>query len=178
MFDMILDTAKILGAPMVRIWGGGMASRYLTVKMRREIIDDALAVAAAAKRENIGVSLEYYPDSITDTPKSALEFMHEVRNWGGSNIYLYWQANPDLNFADNKKELLQILPFLSNIHVLAQEGNMRFLLSEHRARWKEYINIIKSNCNKHDFLLEFTKNDDPLYFVEDAKVLVDLLEKA
>jgi sugar phosphate isomerase/epimerase len=178
LFEMVLNTAKILGAPTIRVWAGGMPSKFVTAKMRREIIDDALAIAAMAKKENITVSLEYHPESLMDSPKSAIDFMHEVRNWGGSNIYLYWQANPDMNFAENKHELIQIMPFLSNIHVRAQESNMRFLLREHRSRWQEYINIIKSDGRKHDFLLEFTKNDSPSNFVEDSKVLIDLLDKA
>lgn len=178
LFEMILNTAKILGAPMIRVWGGGMPSKYLNEKMRREIINDAITIAAIAKRDNIDISLEYHPESITDTPKSSLEFIREVRNCGANNVYLYWQAKHSMNFIENKQELVQILPFLSNIHVQAQESNIRFMLAEHRARWKEYINIIKSDGKKHDFLLEFTKNDDPECFVEDAKVLVDLIENA
>jgi sugar phosphate isomerase/epimerase len=178
MFDMMLNVAKILGAPMIRIWGGGIASRHINAKMRREIIDDALKVAAAAKKLNIGVALEYHPESIADTPESAVDFMREVRNWGGSNIYLYWQPRPFLDFEENKRHLAMVLPFLSNIHVQSREGNTRFLLWEHMLYWKEYINIIKGGGGRHNFLLEFTKNDNPDFFVEDAKVLVDLLGEA
>ncbi|MCL2099939.1 MAG: hypothetical protein FWH24_05850 [Oscillospiraceae bacterium] len=178
LFEMVLNTAKILEAPMIRVWGGGMAARYLNIKMRREIVDDAIAAAAVARKSHIDLSLEYHPESITATPESALEFMRDVRNWGGSNVYLYWQPNPELDFAQNKKELVRILPYLTNVHVRAQEGKIRFLLSEHSARWREYINIIKDNGKKHIFLLELTRNDNPAYFVEDAKLLVDLLENA
>jgi sugar phosphate isomerase/epimerase len=178
LFEMVLNVAKILGAPMIRVWGGGIASKHVSAKMRREIIDDALQVAAAARKVNISVALEYHPESIADTPESALDFMHEVRNWGGSNIYLYWQPRPFLDFAENKRQLARMLPFVSNIHVQSQEGNTRFLLWEHMPYWKEYINIIKSGGGRHNFLLEFTKNDDPDFFVEDAKVLVDLLGEA
>jgi len=178
MFEMVLNVTKILGAPMIRIWGGGIASKYLNAKMRREIIDDALQISTAAKRANISISLEYHPESIADIPESALDFMHEVRNWGGSNIYLYWQPRPLLDFAENKRQLTKILPFVSNIHVQSQVENTRFLLWEHMMYWKEYINIIKDSGNKHNFLLEFTKDDNPDFFVDDAKVLVDLLENA
>jgi sugar phosphate isomerase/epimerase len=178
LFEMILEIAQILGAPMVRVWGGGMAGRHLNMKMRREMIDDAIKIAAAAKKFNISVSLEYHPESITDTPKSAVDFMNEVRNWGGDNIYLYWQPKPLISFAENKQELLQVLPFLSYIHVRAQEGNIRFLLWEHTSYWQEYIKIIKDSGREHSFLLEFTKDDNAGYFVEDAKVLVDLLAEA
>jgi len=178
LFEMVLNVTKILGAPMIRIWGGGVASKHINAKMRRGIIDDALKIAAAAKKANISVALEYHPESIADTPESALEFMDEVRNWGGSNIYLYWQPRPLLDFAENKRQLIKILPFLSNVHVQSQEGSTRFLLWEHMPYWKEYINIIKDSGRNHNFLLEFTKDDNPDFFVDDAKVLIDLLGNA
>jgi sugar phosphate isomerase/epimerase len=178
LLEMILNVTKIIGAPMLRVWGGGIASKYINAKMRREIIDDALKVAAAAKQANMSVSLEYHPDSITDTPESAVKFMDEIRNWGGSNVYLYWQPRAFLDFAENKRQLIKILPFLSNIHVQSQEGNTRFLLWEHMPHWKEYINIIKDSGMEHTFLLEFTKDDNPDFFVDDAKVLIDLLSEA
>ena len=178
MFDMVLNVAKILGAPMVRVWGGGISSKYVNAKMRREIIDDALKVAAVAKKADISVALEYHPESIADTPESAVNIMHELRDWGGSNIYLYWQPRPFLSFAENKRELVQLLPFISNVHVQSQEGNIRFLLWEHMVYWKEYIKIIKDGGKKHTFLIEFTKDDNPDFFVDDAKVLIELLEDA
>jgi len=178
LFGMVLNVTKILGAPMIRIWGGGISSKYVNAKMRREIIDDALNVAAIAKKADVSVSLEYHPESIADIPESALDFIRQVRNWGGDNIYLYWQPRPLLDFAENKRQLIKILPFVSNIHVQAQEGKTRFLLWEHMMYWKEYIKIIKDGGKKHNFLLEFTKDDNPDFFVEDAKVLIDLLGNA
>jgi len=175
LFNMILNTAKILGAPMIRVWGGVRGSDQLDAEARQEIIEDALAIAAIAQQENIDISLEYHKDTITDTAESALDFINKARDSGGSNIYLYWQANSLLSFTENKNELIQVLPFVSNVHVQAREGNKRLTLAEHKHHWQEYIDIIKSDGRKHDFLIEFTPNDSPECFVEDAKVLVDLL---
>ena len=178
LFDMILDIAQALGAPMLRVWGGGIAGRYVNAEMRRDMICDALEISAAARKSSICVSLEYHQESITDTAENALSFINEVRNGGGENIYLYWQPRPMLGFSENRRELAQILPFLSNIHVQAREGSARLLLREHSARWREYIKIIKDGGGKHDFLLELTKDDRPDFFVEDAKELVGWLEDA
>ena len=175
LLDMIINVTKILAAPMVRVWAGGIASRHINAKMRREIIDDALNAAAVAAKSGLSLSLEYHPESLMDTPRSAVDFMNEVRNWGGNNIYMYWQPRPFLSFEDNKRELIQVLPYLSNIHVQSQEANIRFLLWEHSAYWREYIKIIKDSGREHIFLLEFTKNDNPDFFYDDARALVDLL---
>lgn len=178
LFEMVLDTAKILNAPMIRVWGGERGSADLNEAKRREIADDAVAVAAAAQKYNISVSVEYHQNTITDTPESALDFIHEVREKGGDNLYLYWQTNPLLSFEGNADELRQLLPFLSNIHVLAHDGRKKLLLREHRQYWEEYIKIIKSAGRKHDFLIEFTKDNSPECLTEDAKTLVELLENS
>ena len=178
LFDMILDIARTLGAPMLRVWGGGIAGKYVGAEMRREMVGDALEISAAAKKSGISISLEYHQESITDTAENALSFINEVRSGGGENIYLYWQPRPLLGFSENKRELAQVLPFLSNIHVQACEGSARLLLREHSARWREYIKIIKDGGGKHNFLLELTKDDRPDFFIEDAKELAGWLGEA
>ena len=178
LFGMILSAAKVLGAPMIRVWGGERASKFIDAGIRRSIIDDAVAVAETAKKDNIDISVEYHQNTITDTVESALGFIRDVRNSGGDNVYLYWQMNHLLDFTGNKHELTQVLPFLSNIHVQAREGDARLMLAEQKHHWEEYIEIVKSTGRKHDFLIEFTKNDNPDNLAEDAKTLIELLENA
>jgi len=178
LFFMILNTAKNLSAPMLRVWGGITGSKNLDIRGRKNIIGDALDIAEKAQNENIKISLEYHADTITDTVESALDFISEVKKSGGENIYLYWQPNQNMSFGENKKCLVKICPYLSNIHVFAWENSARLPLIEHKNRWESYIDIIKNNSERnHDFLLEFVKNDTVEQMVEDAKVLMDLLGK-
>ena len=175
--SMIIETAKKISAPMIRVWGGTTGSGSLDSQGRKKIIDDALIIAESAKKENIKISLEYHADTITDTAESALDFIKEVRQSGGENVYLYWQQNQYKTFGENKAELELICPYISNIHVFAWEKNERLPLIEHRGRWESYINILKDAGENHDFLLEFVKGDTVGQMVEDAKVLIDLHEK-
>ena len=178
-FPMILRTAKIISAPMIRVWGGVKNSADLTLQERDAIIKDAVNTAESAQEENINISLEYHGGTITDTADSAVDFIKEVRNRGGNNVYLYWQPNQYISFSENKLNLMKICPYLSNIHVFAWDKDARLPLSEHKNIWGEYINIVK-NCTrpdtKHDFLLEFVKGDSAEQFGDDAKVLIELLE--
>ena len=180
LFSMILKTAKIIAAPMIRVWGGVRSGGDLTVSERNAIIADTLNIAGSAKKENMKISLEYHRSTITDTADSALDFIKEVRKRGGENVYLYWQANQYAGFSENKSTLMKICPYLSNIHVFAWEKDARMPLAEHKNIWKEYINIIKDNADtiniRHNFMLEFVKNDIVEQFVEDSKILIELLE--
>jgi len=177
LFSMIAQTAKIISAPMIRVWGGITGSANLSVQNRKEIIDDALSIAGSAKKENINISLEYHSNTITDTAESALAFIKEVRKQGGDNIYLYWQQNQNKSFEENKSELELICPYLSNIHVFAWEKDQRLPLAEQKNRWETYIGIIKNTGRNHDFLLEFVKGDVIEQMLEDAKILTELLNR-
>ena len=183
-FSMILQTAKIISAPIIRVWGGIKNSQNLTAQEREDIIQDTLNIAQTAQNENITgtpvrISLEYHGGTITNTADSAVDFMKEVRNRDGNNVYLYWQPNQYVNFSENKLNLMKICPYLSNIHVFAWDNEARLPLSEYKNIWREYINIIK-NCtspdSRHDFLLEFVKDDSVEQFADDAKILIELLE--
>ena len=179
MFSMILNNAKILGVPMIRVWGGTTGSSNLDEKDKQDIIKDVLNIAGTAKKENIKISLEYHANTITDTIESTIKFIKEVRKQeNGDNVYLYWQPNQNRDFFTNKAELMLVCPYLSNVHVFAWETENRFALDFHREHWENYINIIKNNSGKnHDFLLEFVKDDLVEQMTEDAKVLVELINK-
>ena len=178
-FPMILQTAKIIDASNVRVWGGELSSASLDADARKIIVDDALRVSMLAKSANKAVSIEYHGNTITDNADSAINFIKAVRDGGGDNVYLYWQPNQHITFEENKTELKKICPYLSNIHVFAWEGSERFPLGYHRDRWSEYINIIEqthdSGNNRHNFLLEFVKGDKVDQLVEDAEILIELL---
>ena len=175
-FSMILETAKKLSAPMIRVWGGITGSENLNEQDRKNIIDDTLRIAEKAKEDNIDISLEYHSNTITDTIDSALDFIKEVRKQGGENVYLYWQSKQNKSFEENRQELIKICPYLSNIHVFAWENTERFSLIKHKERWEIYIKIIKDSGGNHNFLLEFVKGDEVGQMVEDAKVLTELLD--
>ena len=177
-FERVMKVAVNLSAPVIRVWGGVCGSRRLSAEGRESIIKDALRVAEKAKQANIKIALEYHQDTITDTVKSALDFMEEARGRGGDNIYLYWQPNQNVQFLANKDALVDICPYLANIHVFAWEGSMRLPLRAHSDRWAGYINIIREHSGaEHDFLLEFVKGDSADQMAEDAEVLAELLDR-
>ena len=179
-FTMILQIAGLIEAPSIRVWGGELSSARLDANAKKAIIDDTIRIAALAKASDKDISLEYHSNTITDNAESAVDFIKAVRDGGGSNVYLYWQPNQNITFEKNKAELKKICPYLTNIHVFAWQGNERFPLEHHRDIWREYIDIIAEHNHgggnaKHNFLLEFVKDDSVEQCIEDAKTLIELL---
>lgn len=175
-FSMILQTAEIINAPSIRVWGGALPSAELSESERKAIVEDTLRVAVAAKIKNKLISVEYHGNTITDNLESALNFIKAVRDNGGDNVYLYWQPNQYMTFEENKSELKQICPYLSNIHVFAWKDGERFPLEVQKDIWKEYVEIVAEQTDdNHNFLLEFVKGDKVEQLVEDAKILIEVL---
>ena len=177
LFSRVLENAKLISAPIIRVWGGVTGSKNLDAQQRQAIVADVLDIAGQAKKENIKISLEYHADTITDTAESALKFIKEVRKQeNGGNVYLYWQPSQNLDFYSNKAALMLICPYLSNIHVFAWDKTGRLPLADYKDYWEAYINIIKNNSSKsHDFLLEFVKGDSVDQMAEDAKTLAEMV---
>lgn len=176
-FPEYLQIAEILGTDMIRVWGGINPSSSMGAEARKVLINDILNISKISKEKNIFISVEYHPNTITDTVDSALDFIKAVRS-EDPDIYLYWQPDHELSFQDNKKNLLKICPYLSNVHVFAWEGKERRTLYEHRDNWREYFEIIRDNASgEHSVMLEFVLENTVEQFVRDAEVLCEIIEK-
>ena len=55
-----LQSAAALGAPLIRIWGGGTASAELEADTRKELAAEAKTVSDMAASEGIKVALEWH----------------------------------------------------------------------------------------------------------------------
>lgn len=73
-----LQSAAALGAPLIRIWGGGTASAELDADTRRELAVEARIVSDMAASEGIKVALEWHKNTVTDTNESGLSFLDEA----------------------------------------------------------------------------------------------------
>ena len=89
-----LQSAAALGAPLIRIWGGGTASAELDADTRRELAVEARIVSDMAASEGIKVALEWHKNTVTDTNESGLSFLDEA---AADNLYCLWQPIVALN---------------------------------------------------------------------------------
>ncbi|NBD38539.1 MAG: TIM barrel protein [Verrucomicrobia bacterium] len=173
-FPAILDTARELGAPLIRVWAGTLGSADLTDEGRAELVRHSRLLADMAAHKGLIVASEYHNGTVTDTPESAARFLEEVDH---PNYQTLWQPHNGAPYETALASLKQVLPRLANLHVFHwwPDAAHRLPLADGRERWQGYFEVAAASGRDHDCLLEFVRNDDPAQFLEDARTLRELL---
>ncbi|MFK3937774.1 sugar phosphate isomerase/epimerase family protein [Alkalihalobacillus sp. NPDC078783] len=175
-FTSILQTARKLGAPSIRIWAGEAGSAEVTQAERKQVMVDIQAVATLASEVGIEVHLEYHGGTLTDTSESAKKLMKEINH---SNVSLYWQPAVGLSVEKRLATIQDVKPFIRHVHVFHWLKYDRLALDEGTDAWELYLNqlLLEDQQIDQHFLLEFVKDEDPLQFKKDAQILIDLITK-
>ena len=121
-----------------------------------------------ARRYGLTICPELHIDTLTDNYESALRLLDEV---GEENFRLYWQPNQFRDDGYNLNALKTLIPFVTNIHVFHWIGSNMYPLIDGEYIWKKYIEIISSDCNDHNLLLEFVCDGSTDQFRRDADTL-------
>ena len=72
----VIETAKALGAPAIRVWAGRRGSAEADDAYRQRVIDQARQFATIAADAGVVVCYEYHVDPLPDTNASAMELLH------------------------------------------------------------------------------------------------------
>ncbi|MFW6217682.1 MAG: sugar phosphate isomerase/epimerase family protein [Verrucomicrobiota bacterium] len=174
-FADVLDSARELGAPVIRLWAGAKGSAEATEDDRRDIAERLRRAVLSAAESNITVALEYHGGTLTDTQESAHRLLQEV---GLPDLKLYWQPRTGGEFKDDIPELEAALPVLAHVHCFhwgPGGWKDRRPLLEGTDDWKTYLEIIRQAEDERFIILEFIKDDSPEQLREDARVLRALL---
>jgi len=159
-------TAKILGAPNIRIWAGQKGSE--TEENRTAVADSIRACAEKCGRAGMTLSLEFHQNTLTDHYDSALRLIDEVAH---ENLRLYWQPDQFRDTEYNLAALRAVLRYVSNVHVFTWEGKEKFPLVHGETLWRKYIDILREDGRDHGYFLEFVCDGTETQFLEDAAVL-------
>jgi len=173
-FETVLETARRLEAPTIRVWAGKGGSAEMSESQRRRVIDDLKRCCDLAGKHGVSVSLEYHGNTLTDTREAALETIRAIDH---PNLRTYWQPRTsEASTVENAEELDAVLPWLSHLHVFhwhvkPGEGIDRRPLAEGRQAWKTYLSRLEALEGPRALLLEFVRGDDPEQFLDDAASL-------
>jgi len=167
-FEKVLETAKELGAPTIRVWAGNRSSSDMDKALWDTVIEESRRISDMAFHEGITVACEYHANTLTDTPESAYKLLAEADH---QNLYCYWQPPVGLDDESCIKGLKMITPWLSNIHVFHWENGERLPLEKGVVKWQKFMEIIKNVKGDRYCMIEFVKNDDPMQFLADAAIL-------
>jgi 3-dehydroshikimate dehydratase len=179
-FDEVLETAQMLGAPLIRVWAGKRGSREADENYRRQVIQDARQVAARAAAVGIRVAYEFHGNTLTDTADSAADLLAATADAGVSTC---WQ--PPIGMASDAclRSLERIQSCLANLHVFHWiDGYQRCPLADGTAVWASYLRLAARAPLAPDArrwaMLELVRGDDPEQLAADADVLRRLLTDA
>jgi len=178
-FATVLETARILGAPNIRIWPGARNRDSVTYSAdeRGQVARLIRAMGRLAKDASVTVSLEYHPGSLTDDLASALQLMDDIAD---PNVFLYWQPRPGLPLDDALDEIRAVGGIASHVHVFAWDRERRrYPLSDRRDYWRTILNAAPQSRwhGARYAMLEFVRDDDPEQFRNDASTFRQLLEE-
>lgn len=142
-FQKVLDTADALGAPVIRIWGGGKSPNKLSADEWNMLVDEASEIARAAKQYNITVALECHLGTITEDYPATLKFLECVSS---SHFRTYWQPNQTRDFAYNLAAAKALAPYTVGVHVFHWDEHRRYPLMEGEKAWLSYLDVFRSDA--------------------------------
>jgi sugar phosphate isomerase/epimerase len=175
-FEQVLETAKVLMAPKIRVWAGNRASALASDRQRANVVDDLQTICRAAEKEGLAVGMEYHEGTLTDTPASALQLCRDV---GAANLYCNWQPRIGVALDESLADIDVLRPRLGDVHVfqLAPDRSRRPLRDGIQA-WQSYLTaIIQSDSRQRHVSLEFVKDDDPRRLLDDAQALREMIQR-
>lgn len=178
-FDDVLQAARALEAPAIRVWAGVRGSGDCPAQQRRAIVDDTLRIADLCAAVGLELVFEYHGGTLTDTHESAVAFAASVQH---PAVRFGWQPRTGASVSENQEGLRGMLSRLTTLHVfnwkLEESGAYsRHPLSEARDEWKGYFETVTETGRDHVALLEFAKDNSVEQFQDDARVLLELTRR-
>ena len=177
-FSRVLETAKALEAPTIRVWAGTKGSDKADDADWSRVVDDAQRIAGLAAQIGTRVCLEYHGNSLTDHHRAATSLHKRI---ACDNVDLLWQPLYNHGFEDQLSAINSMLPLISNIHVfwwLPSDnpcGYDRLPLADGIDAWTAFVAVLRRSSRDRFAMLEFVKDDDVERFFADAHVLHTLL---
>ena len=169
-FEDIVQTASILGAPIIRVWAFNKGSADVSDEEYARVLTDMRRICALAAEKKLLVSLECHNGTLTDDYRSALRLLSDAN---ADNLTMYWQPNQFRTDEYNKEAAAALKDCVTNVHVFNWKGTKKLPLAEAIPLWREYRRILDGGRYAHAYLLEFMPCDTP----EELKTEADALQR-
>jgi sugar phosphate isomerase/epimerase len=170
-FEVVLETAIALQAPLIRVWAGKRASMEADPTYRGHVVAESRRIAQLAGAAGLDVAFEYHRGTLTDTGASARRLLEEASH---PRLGTYWQPPVAGAVVEHLKELALILPWLRNVHVFhwAEDTGDRLPLLEGAEAWRTCLDPIRDSGRDHWLMLEFVRGDSAQVFLQDSRALL------
>ena len=168
-FDRVIDSARALGAEVVRIWAGKGPFNEMTEADHERVVDETQQLADRAAEAGLTLAFEYHRGTLTETADSARRLLTDIDR---ANVKTLWQPDPRLSVDQNDAALRTVLPWLINLHVFSwQSDGTRLPLADGESAWRRYFQSARQAGDSAAALIEFVQNDAPDQFRQDAQTL-------
>lgn len=155
LFSGVLESAKILGAPIIRVWAGqGIHPDTLSESDYWRIVEDARRISDMAG--DIIIATECHSDTLTERYEYTLKFLRDV---GRENFKTLWQPNQHHGFEYDLEAVKALLPHTVGVHVFNWVGDRpeKYPLRQNTENWKAYMEILGQI--ELNYMLEFMPDD-------------------
>jgi len=176
-FAAYVQTAQILGAKVIRVWGGVKGSADMNAEERASLAEQAKFCARACADAGLVLATEWHCGTVTDSLDSAEKFFDEV---GEDALRTLWQPSQFHEEAYNLQAAGAVAYRTENLHVFQWDLHGRYPLANGEEIWGKYLNVFREEAAKRDIglLLEFMHDDRIETLAETAKTLHAWIEKA
>ncbi len=154
-FRMQLETARALGAPILRLWAGSRGSAAVSAEDYERFVWQTRAQCILAREAGVMPAFEYHPRTLTDRAESACRL---VRDIGDTLCGVYYQYDPSRTKEENVRALTVLLPYLKMVHVFYVDPQFRRLSLRDPGGielWRELCAVLRSARTTVDLLFEF-----------------------
>ena len=184
-FAKVLATALALRAGTIRVWANVMASEVAGDQDWEDTVTDLIRIRDMAADEGISISLEYHNNTLNDCPEATTRLLTAAD--GIFPVHTFWQPLDELTLAQKLETLHASLPWLSHVHVFADQRASR-LMQDTSEHWHDYLPVIlsapalseqKGGCQPVDrcLMIEFVQGASRESLLLDAATLDGWLEK-
>ena len=171
--DAAIETAVLLGAPVIRVWAGTKSPNECDEEYRKMVVENTVYMAEKAAVHGIVIGFEYHPYTLTETCDEALSLVKLVNK---NNVGLYWQPDFALSMEENHRDRNRVLPVcVGNMHIQNYTPETGYgMLSEMKEKLVTYYDDIK--VESYRLMIEFVKDGSVENLKEDAETLRSLLK--
>lgn len=150
-----IDYAATMGAPVIRIFSGGVPRGHTLEEARRWCVETIEAACEYAEKRGVFLALENH-GGISTTAEDVLAIVREVRSdWFGVNL-----DTGNFRSPDPYRDIELVAPYAVNVQVkveIAPQGSSR-----QPANFKRIINILRNAGYRGYVVLEYEAADPPL----------------
>lgn len=171
--DMTLETAIMLGAPIIRVWAGRVSPEDVSKEEYDNIISCTRYMANKAFKYNIKIGFEYHRGTLTQESASAVQLIKHIDM---KNVGLYWQPFSNLTVEENFSSLKEVQPYLiGNLHIHNHNEKYGYQpLADINSDLRKFFGDIKDSS--YNLLIEFVCNSCVENLMNDARLLRTILK--